>query len=176
MVAIQKRYKTFTMRDRDLLGYIARPARHRSQPDRCGQHTRHGAVCCRSVGHRLQADPASAMYPHRCAAVPSRRPTLSGNCCSCCWSADKLAQRLALITTIMAAVLTVDELAGVDMFDTQGASPAPRTGPATATALTVIFARTLQVAAGAWPASPSQSMQCSEACCSMQKWPRKPPL
>ena len=116
------------MRDRGLSGYIARPARHRSQPDRCGRHTRHRAVCRRAVGHRLQADPASAMYPFWCAAVPSRRPTLSGNCCSCCWSADKLAQRLALITTVMAAVLTVDELAGVDMFDTQGASPAPRQG------------------------------------------------
>ena len=105
-------HKTFTMRDRDLRGYIARPARHRSQPDRCGSHTRHGAVCCRSVGHRLQADPASAMYPHRCGVVSLEASIRSGNCSCCCCSAGRRAQRLELITAIKAVVLMVKEHTG----------------------------------------------------------------
>ena len=112
MAAIQKRYKTFRMRDRGLSGYIARPARHRSQPDRCGSHTRHRAVCDPAVGHRLQADPASAMYPHRCGVVSLEASIRSGNCSCCCCSAGWPAQRLELITAIKAVVLMVKEHTG----------------------------------------------------------------
>ena len=52
------------------------------------------------------------MYPHRCGVVPLKASIRSGKCFCCCWSADMPAQRLALITTIMAEVLMVKELTG----------------------------------------------------------------
>ena len=52
------------------------------------------------------------MYPHRCGVVPFKASIRSGKCFCCCWSADMPAQRLALITTIMAEVLMVKELTG----------------------------------------------------------------
>ena len=66
------------------------------------------------------------MYPFWYGVVSLEASLRSGNCFSCCWSPSPPAQRLTLITTIMAEVLTVNELAGVVMFHMRGASPAPR--------------------------------------------------
>ena len=112
MAASQNRYKTFILRNRDQKGYMASPSRRRSEPDRCGWHTRHRAVCHHAVGARERAHPASAMYPHRCGVVSLEASIRSGNCSCCCCSAGRRAQRLELITAIKAVVLMVKEHTG----------------------------------------------------------------
>ena len=57
------------------------------------------------------------MYPHRCGVVPFKASIRSGQCFCCCWSADMPAQRLALITTIMAEVLMGQGAHRLDDFD-----------------------------------------------------------
>ena len=86
--------------------------RRRSGPDRCGHHTRHRAVWCRAVGARGRAHAASPCTPFWYGVVSLEASLRSGNCFSCCWSPSPPAQRLTLITTIMAEVLMVKELTG----------------------------------------------------------------